>query len=272
MSSVPIGTCHCAESYFEGDDGVGRIVSSGGSTVKIWRIDNSGPYASLALTGESPSLETESRGEGFFTTVSSKGANEKSTIIWALGDAHQHSDDHVTLYAYSAIPDTEGRLDLLWSGPAGKWAGTESGARAKLVPNVSDGRVYVASYKQLQIFGPTTRCSASATPPDTCGADSCGKPYDNCPASAPCLDGQCSCQRQCPANACDVPDGCGGICGCAAGSCENKRCTNQCNGVCSSTNCKAAKKACAGPKHSCSAYDECVKCNCLPHPKTRRRR
>ena len=272
VSSVPIGNCHCGESYFEGTDGIGRIVSSGGSTVKVWRIENSGPYPSLTLTGESPSLEPGNRGEGFFTTVSSNGTNEGSTIIWALAEAYLKSDDHITLYAYGALPDTDGRLKLLWSGPAGNWVGTGSDTRANLVPNVSDGRVYVASYKQLQIFGPTTLCTATATSPNTCGTDSCGKPYNNCPASTSCLDGQCACQRHCPPDACDISDGCGGTCGCATALCENNRCASQCKKFCRSADCKEARKACRSARHACSAYEECLKCDCPAPAKTRRRR
>ena len=272
VSSVPIGKCNCGESYFEGNDGVGRIVSSGGNTVKVWRLDNSGSYPSLTLAGESPSLEPGSGAEGFFTTVSSNGATDSSAIIWALGEAYQKPDDHVTLYAYSAIPDADGRLALLWSGPAGSGVGARSDASANLVPNVSDGRVYVASNKQLQIFGHTTHCTATTTPPNTCGADSCGKTYDNCPPGAPCLDGRCSCQRHCPPNLCNISDGCGGICGCDSGLCENNGCVSQCNELCHAKDCKQAKKACRGGKGVCSAYEECVKCNCLPPAKTRRRR
>jgi len=44
-------------------------------------------------------------------------------------------------------------LPLLWSGSAGFWPNVSG--NANLVPTVANGKVYVASYRQLAIFGTT---------------------------------------------------------------------------------------------------------------------
>jgi hypothetical protein len=54
------------------------------------------------------------------------------------------------LYAYNGTP-TGGSLPLLWSGVAGDWQSPEN--NSDIVPTVANGRVYVASNQQLQIFG-----------------------------------------------------------------------------------------------------------------------
>ena len=90
-----------------------------------------------------------------FTTVSSDGTAAGTQIIWTIGRpigaAHQ-----ITLYAISGTP-VHGTLPLLWSGVAGSWPNTTG--NAYLVPTVVAGKVYVASYHELAIFGlrPTER-------------------------------------------------------------------------------------------------------------------
>jgi hypothetical protein len=54
------------------------------------------------------------------------------------------------LYAFNATP-TGGLLPQLFAGVAGSWPNT--GGNANIVPTVANGRVYVASNKELQIFG-----------------------------------------------------------------------------------------------------------------------
>ena len=59
------------------------------------------------------------------------------------------TDHHITLYAFNGTAQG-GNLNQLWSAVAGSWPGS---GNANLVPTVSNGRVYVASYKNLSIFG-----------------------------------------------------------------------------------------------------------------------
>jgi hypothetical protein len=146
--SVPIGDCWCGPSYFETSAGP-RIVSSGGTQMQLWSINSSGAQPSLSAVASAPPIETSVQDGGFFTSVSSNGTTAGSAVIWAVGRA-SGSDLHVTLYAYNATP-SGGTLPLLWSGVAGSWPNKDG--NSNIVPTVANGKVYVASNKELLIFG-----------------------------------------------------------------------------------------------------------------------
>jgi hypothetical protein len=56
------------------------------------------------------------------------------------------------LYAFKAkLSGGSNKLTQLFSQPAGEWPNT--GGNANVVPVVANGKVYVASNKQLTIFG-----------------------------------------------------------------------------------------------------------------------
>jgi hypothetical protein len=58
----------------------------------------------------------------------------------------------VTLTALTAeVPSGSSYLARLYQAPAGSWI--SGGGNANLVPVVANGKVYVASYQQLDIFG-----------------------------------------------------------------------------------------------------------------------
>ena len=152
---VGIGGCWCGPSYYQGSDGVGRVVSSGGNVVRTWTIETSLSPA-LTLEASSTALASTSQDPGFFTTVSSDGTNANTAIIWAIGRP-TGADDHVTLYAFNGTKSGSS-LTQLWSGSAGFWPSLS--ADADLVPTVANGMVYVATYKQLAIFGLTAAAGA----------------------------------------------------------------------------------------------------------------
>ena len=104
-------------------------------------------------------LGPERCGPGFFSVVSSNGGLAGSAIIWAV--ARPTATPPLTLYAFDARP-VNGRLIPLYSSPAGQWM--NMGANANVVPVVANGKVYVASYRRLMIFGPNgTPAPASAS-------------------------------------------------------------------------------------------------------------
>jgi len=148
--SVAIGGCWCGPSYFDTTSGP-RIVSSGGSQAQLWSLTtvSSPPAPTLSLVASGQALEASGHDPGFFTSVSSQGTDANTAIIWAVGRA-AGSDNHMTLYAFNATP-SGGSLPLLWSDVAGFWPSTN--ANNNIVPTVANGRVYVASNQQLQIFG-----------------------------------------------------------------------------------------------------------------------
>ena len=150
-----IGLCWCGPSYFTGPDGVGRVVSSGGvgpplnfAEIVVWKVQTS---PTVALVAERAALPVASGQDGgTFTSVSSNGTQPGTAIIWAIGRPTDPNPAAVKLYAFAATP-SRGTLPLLFSSPAGSWPDVI--ANANIVPVVANGQVYVASNKQLTIFG-----------------------------------------------------------------------------------------------------------------------
>ena len=142
LGTYQIGNCWCGESYF--NDGQARVVSSGGTQVMVWTLSTS-PNPSLTLAKSSAALAI--RSGGFFTAVSSNGAS--NPIIWvvALGS------DLFTINLFAFDPETGNNsqpMNQLFNGTAGTWNST---SRAFLVPVIANGKVFVATYAQLAIFG-----------------------------------------------------------------------------------------------------------------------
>ena len=147
LDTVQIGGCWCGESYFQDpSDGLARVVSSGGKTVNVWKLATS-PSPSLSLVSSSPGIASGIQSHGFFTSVSSNGTS--NPIIWALSHPTGATSRPIFLYAFD--PESGATMNQLFKGQAGNWPNT--GGNSNLVPVVANGKVYVASYGQLQIFG-----------------------------------------------------------------------------------------------------------------------
>ena len=148
LGSYFSGPCWCGQSYFVDSDGFPRVVSSGGRVVKDWKVLTS-PKPALQLVSSSPSPGIGGGQDGgFFTTISSNGTS--SPIIWALSRPASGTQPKIALYAFN--PDVTGStMTQLFKGFAGAWPNV--GGNANLVPVVANGQVFVASNKQLQIFG-----------------------------------------------------------------------------------------------------------------------
>jgi hypothetical protein len=147
LGTFSIGGCWCGESYFEGWDGVARIVSSGGDQIIIWRLQTT-PSVTLVDESTSPPLPASVQDPGFFTSVSSNGTG--NAIVWAIGRPVDSSPANVTLYAFGPQAAAQGNDGWLFSAVAGTWPNTQG--NANIVPVVANGRVCVASYKELAIF------------------------------------------------------------------------------------------------------------------------
>lgn len=146
LGSYPVNACWCGQSYFVDSDGVGRVVSSGGRTLKSWKLQTS-PKPALTLVSTSPEL-SGGQDPGAFTTISSNGTS--SPIIWALSRPLSRTEPKIFLAAFN--PDAGGStMTQLFKASAGAWPNV--GGNANLVPVVANGQVFVASNKQLQIFG-----------------------------------------------------------------------------------------------------------------------
>jgi hypothetical protein len=149
LGTYYVGGCWCGQSYYiDGIDSIPRVVTSGGSNVQVYQVLTS-PSPSLNLVGQSSALPSGQQDPGFFTTISSNGTS--NPVIWALSRPKSHSSDTIGLYAFN--PDSASTFKPIYTGAAGTWPNVTG--NANLVPVVANGEVFVASYKQLNIFGLT---------------------------------------------------------------------------------------------------------------------
>ncbi len=146
LGTYPVGGCWCGQSYFVDSDGAARVVSSGGRTVRVWKLSTS-PRSSLTKVATSPFV-IGGQDPGFFTSISSNGTS--NPVIWALSRP-PNSSTNSPIFLYAFNPDTGSTMTQLFKGLAGNWPNL--GGNSNLVPVVANGEVFVASNKQLQIFG-----------------------------------------------------------------------------------------------------------------------
>ncbi len=167
LGSYTIGACWCGPSYFvDPSDGAGRVVSSGGGSAEVWKVETS-PQVELTNVTSASGLDVGVQDPGFFTSVSSNG--NANPIIWAISRPTMNPGAPISLYAFN--PESGGgTMAELFATTAGAWPNT--GGNANLIPVVANGQVFVASNKQLQIFGltggnavaTTTTLSSSVNP------------------------------------------------------------------------------------------------------------
>lgn len=159
LGSYSIGPCWCGPSYFVGPDGKGRIVTSGGDSLIVWQINQGATGASLSQENKAKLMPGVSGSQtGFLTVVSSNGNAPESAVIWAI-QRPTTKPPTLTLRAF----DAKDGSPLLPSGiPAGAWPNT--GGRPNAVPVVANGKVFVASYKELRIFGLGSKQPAPTQP------------------------------------------------------------------------------------------------------------
>ena len=146
LGTYYIGGCWCGQSYFEDpSDLTGRVVASGGNSIGIWRVQTA-PTVSLNNVANSNGLNS-GQDPGFFTSISSQGLS--NPIIWALS---RPTSAPYSMFLYAFDPEAGGgTLKQIFSGVAGTWPNT--GGNANLVPVVVNGKVIVASNKQVVAFG-----------------------------------------------------------------------------------------------------------------------
>ena len=142
LGTYQVGGCWCGASYYTASDGLGRVVTSGGTNIGIWAVWVS-PKPRLEQKFQSSVSVHDGQDPGFFTSISSNGTTAE--IIWAVSRPDNSDPADVVLYAF------DNEANLLFSGPAGRWPNTAG--NANIVPTVANGYVYVASNKILEIFG-----------------------------------------------------------------------------------------------------------------------
>jgi len=146
LGTYRIGHCYCGQSYFVNSRLVPLVVSSGGQNIAVWKVITS-PAPVLKNVTTSSTLTSGQNG-GFFTSISSNG--NKNAIIWALSRPLSVSQTGITLYAFNPNSGLNPMV-ALFQGSAGSWPNLAGDSNQ--VPVVANGEVFVASNKQLQIFG-----------------------------------------------------------------------------------------------------------------------
>jgi hypothetical protein len=145
-----IGGCWCGESYYvDPNDGLGRVVSSGSPSIIVWKVQTSPKVSLFKLPPSTVPLDGW-QGGGFFTSISSNG--NANPIIWAVSRPPNTKAAPIYLYAFNPDTGKAGTtIEELISLEAGAWPNL--GGNSNLVPVVANGLVFVASNKQLKIFG-----------------------------------------------------------------------------------------------------------------------
>src|SRR5208282_3365858 len=73
LGTYSVGGCWCGQSYYvDPIDGAARVVSSGNSSVEVWKLQTS-PKVELSEVAESASVGGGAQDPGFFTSISSNG-------------------------------------------------------------------------------------------------------------------------------------------------------------------------------------------------------
>jgi hypothetical protein len=146
LGTYPIGGCWCGQSYFvDPSDGVGRVVTSGGYNVNVFKVEMSKKKTALAKVSTSPTIAGVNH-LGFFTSISSHGT--ANPIIWALSHPTGATGSPIYLYAFNPEAVSGGTMRQILMTEAGK-------GNSNLVPVVANGEVFVASQGELEIFGLT---------------------------------------------------------------------------------------------------------------------
>jgi hypothetical protein len=152
LQSVNQGGCWCGPAYFVGSDGKPYVVTGGGNGITSWQLTF--PAVQLVQKTSAGSGITDGLPDygGSIPVVSSNGTTANTAIAWFVQRPSSSSDSDpgtpVTLQAVDASNLTHQLISL----QAGTWTHAVN-SNADLVPTVANGKVYVASNKQLQIFG-----------------------------------------------------------------------------------------------------------------------
>jgi hypothetical protein len=166
VGTYGVGGCWCGHSYFTATDGTGRVVTSGGDNVTVWgvKVGKNGNKPKLSQAASTANIGG-SQDPGFFTSISSNGNNEKTAVVWAVSRPDGTSQHNISLFGFDAQNGS-----TVMSAQAGKWPNTNG--NSNIVPTVANGKVYVAAYKTLDIFGlssaaPAMQKEVSFTPSET---------------------------------------------------------------------------------------------------------
>ena len=148
-----MGKCWCGPAFFVGSDGASYVLTGGRSGVISWKLQTS---PTVQLTAQSSSGHDRTDGlpanGGTVPVVSSNGTAPGSAVVWHVQKPATSTDNdpgtELTLWAFSGADLSQPLLSI----SAGTWVHAVN-SNANLVPTIANGKVYIASNKQLRIFG-----------------------------------------------------------------------------------------------------------------------
>lgn len=184
LQSVNQGGCWCGPAYFVGSDGNPYVLTGGGNGISRWQLTF--PAEQLVQKTSVSGNATDGLPDygGSIPVVSSNGTTAGTAIAWFVQRPSSSSDSDpgtpVTLQAF----DASNLQNQLVSIQAGTWTHAVN-SNADLVPTVANGKVYVASNKQLQIFGLLGAGAQHASAP---GLRPSKPDSITCPASEPVVE------------------------------------------------------------------------------------
>jgi len=153
LQTITQGYCWCGPAYFVGSDSKPYVLTGGQNGISSWQLQTS-PSAKLvakSTTGFGPNDGLPDYG-GAIPVVSSNGTTPGTAIAWFVQKPQTSSDSDpgtpISLMAY----DASNLATQLFTAQAGTWTHAVN-SNANAVPTVANGKVYVASNKQIQIFG-----------------------------------------------------------------------------------------------------------------------
>ncbi|HEY4901923.1 MAG TPA: hypothetical protein VIH89_00480 [Candidatus Sulfotelmatobacter sp.] len=153
LQTVQQGACWCGPGYFTGADGNPYVLTGGGSGIISWQLQLT---PTPQLVQKSATTFGIANGlpwyGGSIPVVSSNGTIAGTAIVWVLQKPQTSSDTNpgtpLTLLAF----DASNLQKQIVSIQAGNWTHAII-SNANLLPTVANGKVYVASNLQLNIFG-----------------------------------------------------------------------------------------------------------------------
>ena len=148
-----MGSCWCGPAYFTGSDGMPYVVTGGGNGITSWQLQST-PAVKLVQQSSTGSGSVNGLPDngGSNPVVSSNGTTTGSGVVWFVQKPASSSDQDpgtpLTLNAYAASNLSQQLISM----QAGTWTHADN-SNANIIPTVANGKVYVSSNKQLQIFG-----------------------------------------------------------------------------------------------------------------------
>jgi hypothetical protein len=142
LCELSLGSVWGGPAYWQDAAGNAYIITTGGPlyAVKV-------AQGSLKVASETTVLFPSDNGNGSTPSVSSKGDDPGTAIVWAVQRPWNVQTDTMYLYAF----DATNLRKQLFQGSLGMWP--QSNMNPTLVPTIANGKVYVPTANSIAVFG-----------------------------------------------------------------------------------------------------------------------